>query len=381
MIPYPWKTDPKFLPNNRSQAMKRLEATERRLMNSQANAEAYNKQMQEMEEMRFSRKLTDAELAEYTGPVHYISHHEVLRPDKKTTPIRIVFNSSSVYQGHRLNDYWLKGPDLLNSIFGVVLRFRENQVAISGDIPKMYHRILIPKEDQHVHRFLWGSMEIDRKLDTYVKTVLTFGDKPAPAMAQIALRKTAEEGENHSLSAAKTLKENSYMDDILDSVQTVSEARQLTTEIDEVLAKGGFRIKEWQSNRDLKDTGNKQNEEVNVPNGSGEDKVLGNVWNSTEDSFKFKVKTETIDCLDSTEWTKRSILSQIGRKGMSGTRTFLHQCNRSGSVFSRKSKSSTKFPFQEVYPHRNLQIPNRRFVSSQTHLNTHLAHVLTSDGK
>ncbi|XP_068761870.1 uncharacterized protein [Montipora capricornis] len=156
-------------------------------------------------------------------------------------------------------------------------------------------------------------MEIDRKPDTYVKTVLTFGDKPAPAMAQIALRKTAAEGENHSPSAAKTLKENSYMDDILDSVQTVSEARQLTTEIDEVLAKGGFSIKEWQSNRDLKDTGDKQNEEVNVPNGPGEDKVLGIVWNSTEDSFKFKVKSETIDSLNSSVWTKRSILSQIAR--------------------------------------------------------------------
>ena len=143
--------------------------------------------------MKFSRKLTDAELPEYTSPVHYISHHEVLRPVKKSTPLRIVFNSSSVYQGQRLNDYWLKGPDLLNSIFGIVLRFRENQVAFSGDISKMYHRILIPYEDQHVHRFLWRGMEIDRKPDTYVKTVLTFGDKPAPAMAQIALRKMAEE--------------------------------------------------------------------------------------------------------------------------------------------------------------------------------------------
>ncbi|XP_068723688.1 uncharacterized protein [Montipora capricornis] len=108
------------------------------------------------------------------------------------------------------------------------MRFRENQVAISGDISKMYHRILIPEEDQHVHRFLWRSMEIDRKPDTYVKTILTFGDKPAPAMAQIALRKTAAEGENHSPSAAKTLKENSYMDEILDSVQTVSEACEWT---------------------------------------------------------------------------------------------------------------------------------------------------------
>ena len=95
-------------------------------------------------------------------------------------------------------------------------------------------------------------MEIDRKPDTYVKTVLMFGGKPAPAMAQTPLRKTATEGETSSPSAAKTLKENSHMDDFLDSVQTVTEARQLTTEIDEVLAKGGFRsrIKEWQSIKD-----------------------------------------------------------------------------------------------------------------------------------
>jgi len=32
-------------------------------------------------------------------------------------------------------------------------------------------------------------MEKDREPDTYVKTILTFGDKPAPARAQTALRK------------------------------------------------------------------------------------------------------------------------------------------------------------------------------------------------
>ena len=49
-------------------------------------------------------------------------------------------------------------------------------------------------------------MEIDQKPDTYVKTVLTFGNKPARAMAQIVFRKIAAEGETSSLSAAKTLK-------------------------------------------------------------------------------------------------------------------------------------------------------------------------------
>ena len=68
----------------------------------------------------------------YKDPVHYISHHKVVRPEKKTTPILIVFNSSATYQGDRLNDYWMKEPYLLNSPYGVVLRFRENEVAVAG---------------------------------------------------------------------------------------------------------------------------------------------------------------------------------------------------------------------------------------------------------
>ena len=131
----------------------------------------------------------------------------------------------------------MKGADLLNGLFGIVLRFRENQVAINGDISKLYHRIPIPLEDQRVHRFLWREMKTDRELDTCVKTILTFGDKSALAMAPIALRKTAEEGENPH--PAKTLKSNSFMDDILDSVHTVQEAQELTTGIDNVLEKGG----------------------------------------------------------------------------------------------------------------------------------------------
>jgi hypothetical protein len=100
LIPYPWKKDPKQLPDNRSQAVKRLESTERRLMKQPEQAAAYDKQMMEMNdmnEMNFSRKVTEEELKNYKGPVHYVSHHAVLRPEKASTPLRIVFNSSAVY--------------------------------------------------------------------------------------------------------------------------------------------------------------------------------------------------------------------------------------------------------------------------------------------
>ena len=107
----------------------------------------------------------------------------------------------------------------------------------------MYHRILIPERDQHVHRFLWRNLKTFREPDVYVKTVLTFGDKPAPAMAQIALRKTAEESKITHPKASEVITKNAYMDNICDSVYTVMEAKQQTEEIDTVLEKGGFKVK------------------------------------------------------------------------------------------------------------------------------------------
>ena len=146
-VPYPWKRYPNQLPDNKIQIEKRLYSTERRLAKNTSHAEAYDAQMKEMVEKKFARKLSNAELNSYKGPVHYISHHGVLKPESKSTSLQIVFNSSATYHGQCLNDYWYKGPDLLNNLFGVIMKFRENEVAVIADISKMYHQILIPEGD------------------------------------------------------------------------------------------------------------------------------------------------------------------------------------------------------------------------------------------
>ena len=66
-----------------------------------------------------------------------MAHHAVLKPSSKTTPLRIVFNSSAQFKGHILNDYWAKGPNVfLNTLFGMLIRFRENYVGFMGDMSK-----------------------------------------------------------------------------------------------------------------------------------------------------------------------------------------------------------------------------------------------------
>ena len=86
-------------------------------------------------------------------------------------------------------------------------------------------------------------METSRDPDVCVKRVLTFGDKPAPAMAQIALRKRAQENKADYPEAAEVLTNNVYMDDKCESKDTVKEARKLTEDIDKVLKTEGFNVK------------------------------------------------------------------------------------------------------------------------------------------
>ena len=97
---YPWIKDPADLLDNRRAVFGMLTSTEKRPSRNADHAKVCQEQIQDMVDRGIARKLTTAELDTYKGLIHYISHHEVLRPDSKSTPVRIVFNSSFNYMGH-----------------------------------------------------------------------------------------------------------------------------------------------------------------------------------------------------------------------------------------------------------------------------------------
>jgi recombinational DNA repair ATPase RecF len=117
-------------------------------------------------------------------------------------------------------------------------------------------------------------------------SAVSFGDKPAGAIASLALRKTAEMYAEISPSAAKTITENSYVDDIVDSFCDESTATEVIQKSNEILAKGGFRIKEWtvssypdhesvmKLGQDSKET---------------QSRVLGVGWNPSKDDLQFEI--------------------------------------------------------------------------------------------
>ena len=187
-----WKEKDVQLCDNRDVAEKRLKSTERSVKRDLALAEKYSGIIKEYETKGYARKLTPAEAAMPSSKRWFLPHHPVLNPNKPGK-VRMVMDAAAKKNGVSLNDNLLIGPDLLNSLTGVLMRFREQRVAIAADIEAMFHQVLVIEEDQPALSFLWRELDINRAPDVYQMRVLIFGAASSPSTANYVLRRTAED--------------------------------------------------------------------------------------------------------------------------------------------------------------------------------------------
>ena len=312
---YPWVVDPRNLPYNRDFAYALLRSTEKRINRNPLHAETYKKQIQDMMDRKVARKVTEKELKEYQGPTFYLAHHDVMSPQSVSTPMRVVFNSSARTRGSfSLNDCLAKGPCLLNQLLGILLRFRQDRFAFIGDIKKMFHSIDIPIHDQMTHLFLWRDMDGAKNPDTYAMTAVNMGDRPASAIAQTALKMTAEDAAQTYPDASNIILSNSYMDDIPASVISEDKGMNVMSEIEAVLDKRGFKMKNWtfsgqksQKEKSVDQVAVQALLRKDIENELG--KVLGMEWETEEDVIQFRLCSLN----NEVETTKRSCLSTICR--------------------------------------------------------------------
>ena len=74
-----------------------------------------------------------------------------LKPGKA----RVVFDCAARYFITSLNQQFLQGPDWTNPLVGVLIRFRQEPVAIAADIEAMFHQVYVDPQDRDALRFLW----------------------------------------------------------------------------------------------------------------------------------------------------------------------------------------------------------------------------------
>ena len=86
----------------------------------------------------------------------------------------MVFDCSAKYQGTRLNYHLLQGPDLINNLNGILIRFRQHHIALMCDVEKMFHQLHVNEPDRDYLCFLWWKDgDLDRKPDVFRMKVVT----------------------------------------------------------------------------------------------------------------------------------------------------------------------------------------------------------------
>ena len=248
-LPFRGAKEPQ-LSNNKSQAFHRLQQLKARFKKSQRYHEDYCVFMGKILNNGYAEEVAASEqMSDGNGHVWYIPHHGVYHP-KKPDKIRVVFDCSARCNGDSLNDHLLQGPDLINTLVGVLCRFRREPVAFMCDVEQMFFQFKVAKEHRDFLRFLWWvNGDYNDKPAVFRMNVHLFGATSSPGCANFGLKQIANNYEAELGSeAANFVRQDFYVDDGLTSLPTTDEAINLIKKTRELCSRGGLRLHKFVSN-------------------------------------------------------------------------------------------------------------------------------------
>ncbi|XP_024123270.2 uncharacterized protein LOC112143483 [Oryzias melastigma] len=304
------------MPNNRCVVVQRAENLRRKLIRNEDFYKEYKKFISDLLAKGYAVEVQEKDSVTTSNRnnnrVWYIPHHGVYHPQKKK--LRVVFDCASSYQGVSLNAELMQGPDLTNSLLGVLTRFRHDNIALMSDVEAMYHQVRVPPEDSDLLRFLWWPEgNINQPLQDYKMVVHLFGATSSPSCANFALKKTAEDAKSLMAPAAvNAIMNNFYVDDCLISVSDGIEACNMVNDLTELCESGGFHLTKWMTNDRAvlasipEKERAKEVKDLDLSNDPlPDEKVLGVNWCAELDQFKVSLNPKSMP------HTRRGILSFV----------------------------------------------------------------------
>ncbi|XP_058448801.1 uncharacterized protein LOC131428773 [Malaya genurostris] len=280
----------KQLGESRTTAVKRFMGLERRLMANSELKALYSDFILEYQVLGHMKPIVE----DSTETAYYLPHHAVLKPDSTTTKLRVVFDASCrTSTGFSLNDALMVGPVVQDDLLNIIIRFRLHRYALVADIAKMYRMVQVQPADQPLQRILWRESP-DQPIKTYQLTTVTYGTASAPYLATKCLQQLAEDGKLTYVVAARVLKKDFYVDDMLSGVDKLEDGQRFVSEMIELMQSAGFSLRKWNSNcKDIL---------LHVPVHLRDDrtilqmdtststvKTLGLLWEPSTDRFQFSI--------------------------------------------------------------------------------------------
>ncbi|XP_071941043.1 uncharacterized protein [Antedon mediterranea] len=310
-LPLPFKLEIPKLPNNKVAVGKRLIQLRHKMIKQPSFAAKYKEFMTSIIDKGQAEKVPTEELVCGCENVWYIPHHGIFHP-KKPEKLRVVMDCASRYQGISLNDMLLTGPNLTNNLVGVMLRFRQDRIAVVGDVEGMFHRVLVAPEHRNFLRFLWWQHgHLNEEPTDYRMLVHVFGAASSPGCANYGFKKVADLYENeYGTDAAEFVRRGFYVDDGLKAVPTIDAAISLIKRTVDMLSRGGFRLHKFLSNspevlKSLPATSIASKVNQLDLSDLPTERTLGILWNAAEDTFTFEAN------LRNKPSTRRGILSTV----------------------------------------------------------------------
>lgn len=307
-VTWPWKNKEPELPENYELAFGRLKSLMLRMKDSPEILKMYNEILQDQLLKGIIEKVTNDSIVSIRK--HYIPHHYVLKPEKSTTKLRIVYDASAKKRksSNSLNDCLLRGPVIMEDLVGILLRLRLNHIAIVCDIEKAFLQVGIQAHDRDVTRFLWLK-EINKpcqsdNVEIYRFCRTPFGIISSPFLLAATIRYHLNK--RTSILSAQ-LERNLYVDNVITGCSTVNEASVLYRKSKELFSSASMNLREWSSNSE------KFLQTVSDSDRAHDDviSVLGLKWNTKTDMMKLGGLKNMLQIF--TNATKRDIASRIAQ--------------------------------------------------------------------
>ena len=272
------------------------------------------------------------------GKVHYLPHREVIRLDKDTTKLRVVYDASAKRGGPSLNDCLYSRPPLTPMIFDVMARFRAHNVALTADIENAFLNVAIAPEHRDHLRFLWVDdiLTDNPQLVIMRFTRVVFGVNSSPFLLNGTIRHHLNSYIDRDLEFVEEVVRSLYVDDLASSKPDGNSAYEFYCKLKTRFKEAGFNMRKWMTNDpelsekisseedqgvnqpqplskfQLEDQTFSKSQFQNQDNTEDFPKVLGTSWNHADDKLVFTFKNLT-SYLAEEIITKRIILSSIAK--------------------------------------------------------------------
>ena len=210
-------------------------------------------------------------------PVHYLPHFSVRK--RSSGKVRLVYDGAAKAsaKSYSLNDCLETGPDLINSLLSILIRFRLHRFALKSDIQKAFLQIEIDESDRDLLRSLWIE---DGKVWIYRFARLPFGLTCSPFILAATLRKHINDS-SLSLEQQRKILETFYVDDNITGADTSAEILESKSLLEDTLSQAGMVLTQFNSN----DPEMRENLAECNPDLPEFESVLGVVWNLITDDL------------------------------------------------------------------------------------------------